>query len=364
MQLVENLIARYVRQAEPGLLTADTFALERKPLPPLREGEILIRTIYLSIDAGSRAQFDDRADYVIKAVLGKVPGSSGAVGEVVESRHRDWRSGDLLVTPHARWQLYQVAAPAAEPLLRRIDPGMGPLAMHLGALGMVGFTAYIGIFHVGRPQPGETLLVSAAAGATGALAGQFGRIAGARVVGIAGGAEKCAFVRERLGFDACIDYKAGNLDQAIRAACPQGVDVYYENVGGAIQHAAFAAMNDFGRIALCGQVGQYSGAGAQAGPNLMTAVLKRLQIQGFLAMDHLDRHATFHDSAAAWYRAGQLQHHATLTQGLENIHEAINSLMAGRNIGKQLCQVSAEPGQEFPLTAPSFTAFGPGASHR
>ncbi len=344
MQPAENLIVRYVRQAGPGPLAADTFALERKPLPTLREGEILIRNIYLSIDAGSRAQFDDRADYVIKAVLGKVPGSSGAVGEVVESRHSEWRPGDFLVTPHARWQLYQVARPAAEPLLLRVDPHVGPLAMFLGTLGMVGFTAYIGIFHIGRPQPGETLLVSAAAGATGALAGQFGRIAGARVVGIAGGADKCAFVRERLGFDDCIDYKAGNLDRAIRAACPQGVDVYYENVGGAIQHAAFAAMNDFGRIALCGQVGQYNGLGAQAGPNLMAAVLKRLSIQGFLAMDHIDLHASFLERAMAWYREGCLQHHTTLTQGLENIHEAINSLMVGRNIGKQLCQVSAEPG--------------------
>lgn len=344
MQLAENLVVRYVRQAGPGPLAADTFALERKPLPTLREGEILIRNIYLSIDAGSRAQFDDRADYVIKATLGKVPGSSGAVGEVVESRHPDWRPGDLLATLHARWQLFQVVVPATEPLLLRIDPDVGPLAMYLGVLGMVGFTAYIGIFHVGRPQVGETLLVSAAAGATGALAGQFGRITGARVVGIAGGADKCAFVCERLGFDACIDYKAGNLDQAVRVACPQGVDVYYENVGGAIQNAAFAAMNDFGRIALCGQVGQYSGVGAQAGPNLMTAVLKRLSIQGFLALDHLDRHATFLDRAVAWSLEGRLQHHTTLTQGLENIHEAINSLMAGRNIGKQLCQVSVEPG--------------------
>ncbi|MDH0425424.1 NADP-dependent oxidoreductase [Stutzerimonas stutzeri] len=343
MSSAENLIVRYIRQAVPGPLAAETFALERKPLPSLSEGEILIRNIYLSIDAGSRAQFDDRADYVIKAMLGKVPGSSGAVGEVVESRHRDWQPGDLLVTPHARWQLYQVAVPTAEPLLQRIDPAMGPLAMHLGAMGMVGFTAYVGIFHVGRPQPGETLLVSAAAGATGALAGQFGRIAGARVVGIAGGADKCAFVREQLGFDDCIDYKAGNLDEAIRMACPKGVDVYYENVGGAIQHAAFTAMNDFGRIALCGQVGQYSGAGAQAGPNLMVAVLKRLHIQGFLAMDHLDQYPAFIERAAGWYREGRLQHHATLTQGLENIHEAINSVMSGGNIGKQLCQVSAEP---------------------
>jgi NADPH-dependent curcumin reductase CurA len=215
--------------------------------------------------------------------------------------------------------------------------------LHLGALGLVGFTAYIGIFEIGRPRPGETVLVSAAAGATGALAGQFARIAGARVVGIAGGAVKCDFVKAGLGFDDCIDYKQGDLPAALRSACPNGVDVYYENVGGEIQKAAFGLLNNFGRVALCGQVAQYSGQGESPGPNLMGLVLKRATVRGFLAMDHMERHAEFIEKASNWYAEGRLKHHATLITGLKNIHEAINSLVAGRNIGKQLCQVSADP---------------------
>ncbi|WP_229506762.1 MDR family NADP-dependent oxidoreductase [Pseudoduganella rivuli] len=174
------------------------------------------------------------------------------------------------------------------------------------------------------------------------MAGQFAKIAGARVVGIAGGPDKCRFVRDELGFDVCIDYKAGNLQAALRDACPQGVDVYYENVGGEVQKAAFADLNDFARVALCGQVAQYSGEGEAPGPNLMGLVLKRATVRGFLAMDHMQRHAEFIRDASRWYAEGRLRHHATVTQGLSHIHEAINSLVTGRNIGKQLCQVDDE----------------------
>jgi NADPH-dependent curcumin reductase CurA len=343
MSTLENTVVRFARVPDPGPLTADVFTWEKKPVAPPQEGELLVRTIYLSIDAGSRAQLDDRGDYVIKATIGKVIGSSGAVAEVVESRHPDWRPGDLLATTLARWQRYQTVVPDRQPVFR-VDPKDGPIAMHLGTLGMVGFTAYIGIMEVAKPQPGETVLISAAAGATGALAGQFAKISGARVVGIAGGWEKCAFVKSELGFDDCIDYKHGDIRASIRAACPDGIDVYYENVGGEIQKAAFEQMNDFGRIAMCGMVGQYSGEGEAPGPNLMFMVLKRITMRGFLAGDHMERHQEFIDNATRWYRQGRLKHHATVTKGLENIHEAINSLTAGRNVGKQLCQVGDEPG--------------------
>lgn len=338
----QNLSVYLAHTPPPGPLTADVFELRPGPLPVLKDGEFLVRIIHISIDAGSRAQFDDRADYVFKTAPGQMPGSSGAVGEIVASRHPSWSPGELVATGHTRWQRYQKFNPAKEQFLVRLDRTQGPLAMHLGALGLVGFTAYIGMLEIGKPQAGETVLVSAAAGATGALAGQFAKIAGARVVGIAGGAAKCAFVKNELGFDDCIDYKPGGLEAAIARACPDGVDVYYENVGGAIQKAAFARMNDFGRVVLCGQVAQYSGEGEAPGPNLMALVLKRLTVRGFLAMDHIARHAEFVQQASRWYREGRLRHHATLTAGLDNIHEAINSLVAGRNIGKQLCQVSAE----------------------
>ncbi|WAH55390.1 NADP-dependent oxidoreductase [Pseudomonas silvicola] len=334
-----NTVVRFAKTPAPGPLERDVFTWEQSPIPVPKDGEVLVRTLYLSIDAGSRAQLDDRGEYVIKAALGSAIISSGGVFQVVESRHGDWRSGDILATTVARWQSYQIVSPIRQ-LAWRVDPQDGPLTLHLGLLGMVGFTAYIGILEVARPQHGETILVSAAAGATGALAGQFAKIHGARVIGIAGGAQKCAFVKETLGFDDCIDYQAGDLHQSIRAACPEGIDVYYENVGGGIQQAAFAQMNDFGRIAMCGMVGQYSGQGAPAGPNLMSVVLKRLKVTGFLANDHIERHAEFVADATRWYREGKLQHHETVTSGLEHIHEAINSLTAGRNFGKQVCRVA------------------------
>lgn len=339
MQIQENTVVRFASIPKPGPLTQEVFTWENSPMPVPMEGELLVRTLYLSIDAGSRAQLDDRSDYVVKAGLGKTIASSGGVFEVVESRHADWRPGDILATTFARWQRYQIFSPMRHPLFR-IDPQDGPLSMHLGMLGMVGFTAYIGIVEVARPQPGETVLISAAAGATGALAGQFAKIQGARVVGIAGGAKKCAFVKETLGFDDCVDYQQGDIHQSIRTASPEGIDVYYENVGGVIQQAAFEQMKNFGRIAMCGMIGQYSGEGAPPGPNLMFVVLKRLKILGFLANDHMDRYSEFITNAMRWHREGKLQHHATVTQGLENIHEAINSLTAGRNVGKQLCQVA------------------------
>jgi NADPH-dependent curcumin reductase CurA len=343
----QNQTVFLARTPPPGPLPGDAFELRDVPLPVLKDGDILVRIIHISIDAGSRAQFDDRADYVFKTAPGQMPGSSGAVGEVVASRHPDWHAGDLVATGHTRWQRYQKFSPAREQFLVRIDPDQGPLDIHLGALGLVGFTAYIGIFEVGRPQPDETVLVSAAAGATGALAGQFAKIAGARVVGIAGGPDKCRFVRDELGFDACVDYKAGDLSAALHSACPGGVDVYYENVGGAIQKAAFAQLNNFARVALCGQVAQYSGEGETPGPNLMGLVLKRATVRGFLAMDHMERHPEFIQQASRWYAEGRLKHHATLTSGLERIHEAINSLVAGHNIGKQLCQVSPTAPDDF-----------------
>ena len=336
----------YLRHTPPpGLLSPDVFELRPTPIPVLKNNEILVRVIYISIDAGSRAQFDDRAEYVFRTTDGQMPGSSGAVGQVVASTHSDWREGDLVATGHTRWQLYQKFTPAREQFLVRIDPAHGPLAIHLGALGMVGFTAYIGIFEIGKPRPGETVLVSAAAGATGALAGQFAKIAGARVVGVAGGAAKCAYVKDELGFDDCVDYRQDDLPGAIRRACPDGIDVYYENVGGDVQKAVFSHLNDFSRVALCGQVAQYSGEGAAPGPNLMQLVLKRATVRGFLAMDHMARHPMFIEQARTWYAEGCITHQATVVHGLGNIHEAINSLVGGRNLGKQLCQVSAEPGQ-------------------
>ena len=336
-----NQLLLVSRLAGPGPLSADVFDVVEEPVPLLADGEALIESIYLSIDAGSRAQLDGESDYVYKAKPGDRLACSGMVGRVVESRDPNWKAGDLVATNRAQCARYQKLQALPGNPIRRITLRGEPLEAHLGLFGMVGFTAYIGMLDIARPTTTDTVLVSAAAGATGSIAGQFGKIAGApRVVGIAGGEQKCQTVIEEFGFDDCIDYKVGDIGQSIARACPEGVDVYYENVGGEIQKAAFAAMNDFGRVSMCGQIGQYSGAGAEPGPNLMCVVLKRLRVEGFLCRDHQHRYDEFLAQSLDWYFQGKLKHHATVTRGIDRFYEAINSLISGSNVGKQLCQVS------------------------
>lgn len=339
---MNNLAVQVNQLPSPGPLPSDTFTLVEQTLPPLNDGEFLMRVIYLSIDAGSRGQLDDRGGYVIKTGPGQIMSGSGAVGQVIESRHPDWREGDYLATTMSRWSTV-VRLKGSTPFLTRIDTKTATktaaLEAYLGILGMVGFTAWVGMMQIAKPKPSDCVLVSVAAGATGSAAGQFAKASGARVIGIAGGSDKCSWVKEELGFDDCMDYKVGDIAASIARHCPNGVDVYYDNVGGAIQQAAFDAMNTHGRIALCGMVGQYSGEGEAPGPNLMAAIIKRLSITGFLANDHIALFPEFQAFALDLYQQGKLKHHATVTKGIENIHEAINSLTGGKNIGKQLCQI-------------------------
>lgn len=332
---------RIARLPEPGPLTADTYDLVDGPMPVCGEGECLLRLIYLSVDAGSRAMLDDRSDYVLKRGIGDSPTGSGAVGQVLVSHHPDYAPGDFVRIRYASWQSHLVVAPARMHGLAKIDLDEVPLDAHLGLLGLAGFTAYVGIFGLFEIRPGETVVISAAAGAVGSIAGQFAKIAGARVIGIAGGQEKCAFVRDELGFDDCLDYR-GDLAQQLAKACPDGVDVYFENVGGEIQRIVFEHMRDFGRIAMCGQVAQYSGQGEPDGPNLMTVVLKRLNLRGFLAADDFSEFPTFIERTSRWYAEGRLKHHSSIVTGLENAYEAVNNLTTGRSRGKQLIQVSAQ----------------------
>ena len=335
---MNNRAVQVNRLPEPGPLAADTFTIVEQPLPPLNDGDLLMRVIYLSIDAGSRGQLDDRGDYVIKTAPGQVMSGSGAVGQVLESRHPQWQAGDYLATTVSRWSSV-VRLKGDTPLLTRIDPKVAPLEAYLGILGMVGFTAWVGMTNIARASAKDCVLVSAAAGATGSAAGQFAKASGARVIGIAGGATKCQWVEQELGFDQCIDYKSEDIAAAIANRCPTGIDVYYDNVGGTIQQAAFDAMNTHGRLVLCGMVGQYSGEGEAPGPNLMAAIIKRLTLTGFLANDHIALFPEFQAIALDLYQQGKLKHQATVTKGIENIHEAINSLTSGKNTGKQLCQI-------------------------
>lgn len=337
---MQNTVVRVARLPQSGPLEASVFDYVDEPLTKLDPGSFLIESFYMAVDAGSRAMLDKCSDYVLKLWPGdKVP-TTGIVGRIVESRHPDWRQGDFVRLMPGYRQKYIKIDPEKD-FVHKIDQQVAPISAYVGLLGLTGFTAWLGVT-MADPKVGETVLVSAAAGAVGTAACQFARAQGARVVGVAGGREKCVILKDELGLDECIDYKSGNIAFDINHYCPEGVDVYFENVGGEVQRAAFAAMNDFGRIVMCGQVSQYDGTGAPAGPNLMTVVLKRLIIRGFLAFDHYERFPEFTEAATRLYAQGKLRHKASVVGGFGNLHEAINSLMRGGNIGQQVHQVNSD----------------------
>ncbi|MBV9842769.1 MAG: NADP-dependent oxidoreductase [Sphingomonadaceae bacterium] len=339
-----NITSVYVaRLPEPGPLTFETYDLREEATPELDDREILIRVIYLSVDAGSRGMLDDRGAYVLKLKPGMQAIGTGAVGEVVESRHPDFPIGSFAATIFARWGSHMKAAPddPASPVFA-VDPQVAPLDAHLGALGLTGFTAYTGIFLNLPLAAGETAVISAAAGAVGAVAGQYAKIRGARVIGIAGGSDKCEYVRS-LGFDDCIDYRS-DLEAGLRRACPDGIDFYFENVGGDIQRLVLSMMRRYGRMSFCGQIAQYAGEGEPPGPNLMRVVLQELTLKGFLCMPtYTEKFGQFRAETMAWLKEGRVRHDSSVIYGLENAHEAVNALSAGRNVGKQLIQVAVDP---------------------
>jgi NADPH-dependent curcumin reductase CurA len=338
-----NIVVRVAHMPPPGPLTPDVYEYRREPLKPLAEGEIRLATIYATVDAGARGMLDPASNYPMILKPGNRVFTSAIIGQVVESRNTAYAVGAFVRAMSVTRQKYLTVMPGRDVAVKIVDPADGPLHIHIGALGMTGFTAWLGIFMIGEPRPGQTMLVSAAAGAVGSVAGQLGKAVGARVVGLAGGPEKCRAVVERFGFDACLDYRDAALPDLLADACPDGVDVYFENVGGAIQRLALSRMNMFGRVVMCGQVAQYDGTGASEGPNLMPVINKRLTMRGYISSDHLDQLPAFERGATALARSGQLQPCATVTKGLEALHEAVNSLSAGRNFGQQLHQMADDP---------------------
>jgi NADPH-dependent curcumin reductase len=226
--------------------------------------------------------------------------------------------------------------------LRKLDPAL-PISTAIGVLGMPGMTAYVGLLDIGQPKPGETVVVSAASGAVGSVVGQIARIKGCRAVGVAGSPEKCAYVVGELGFDACVDYKSPTFRADLAAACPRGIDVYFENVGGAVQAAAFRLLNQNARIPLCGLIADYNATEAPRGPGLRPLLVKRAMIKGFIISDHPDRAAEFHRECAAWVKAGQIKYREDIVDGLENAPAAILKLFDGSNFGKLLVRVSPDP---------------------
>jgi hypothetical protein len=261
------------------------------------------------------------------------------VGEVLASADAGFLPGDIVVGSRG-WQTHSVSPAAA---LAKVDRQAAPLGAWLGVLGMPGTTAYSGMKDIGQPRPGETVVVSAASGAVGSVAGQIAKRAGARVVGVAGGPDKCLWVQETLGFDDCVDHRSGNLRGALQEACPNGVDVYFENVGGAVQQAVFGLLNAHARVVMSGMVAQYNAAEPPPGPNLGFVVGKRVRIEGMIVSDKPERFAEWRVLAAPWVRDGSLRHRETVVDGLESAPEALRQVLRGGNFGKMLVRVGKEP---------------------
>ncbi len=326
-----------------GPVEDSTFALHEEPIPDIGEGQFLVRTIYLSIDPSLRAQLADVPSYVPPVQVGEVMRGSG-VGEVVASRHPAYRVGDLVFGPTG-WQEYCLTDGAGSlHRFQTIPVGIAP--RHAASvLGTTGLAAYFGLLDVGRPASGETVVISGAGGATGSVAGQIAKIRGCRVVGIAGSAEKCAWLTGELGFDAAINYREEHVGRRLQEVCPKGVDVYFDNVGGAILDYVLLSMNARGRVVSCGTISSGYREGARPEPirNYFLLPPRRIRMEGFLVTDYQDRFAEARAELAGWLAAGKLKSRETVFHGLERAPGALRAIFEGVNIGKLLVQVGPEP---------------------
>lgn len=313
------------------------------------DGEFLCRIIYLSLDPYMRGRMDAAKSYAASVELGEVMGG-GTVGEVIKSNNPKYQVGDYVLGMFG-WQSHAISDGE---LVRKLDPAEAPISTAVGVLGMPGLTAYVGLLDIGELKEGETVVVSAASGAVGSVVGQIARIKGCRTVGVAGSSEKCAYVKDELGFDACVSHYSDTLDEDIAKECPDGIDVYYENVGGKTFDAVLPLMNVHGRIPVCGRIATYnmggvSGTiGAPEGPDKSVKVFgniltKRLKVQGFIILDHYHRQNAFLKDVSSWIRSGELKYREDIVEGLDNAPEAFIGLLAGKNFGKQLIRVSDDP---------------------
>jgi hypothetical protein len=322
-----------------GMVGKDNFEYQEVPIPQPGDGQVLVRNLYLSFDPTQRGWMEDRESYLPPVGIGEVM-RAGSVGQVVESRHPEFATGDLVQTTGG-WQDFVVADPQTGPMgLSKLPPGVTP-PMALGVLGVTGLTAYFGLLDLGMPKAGETVLVSGAAGATGSVAGQIARIRGCRVIGIAGGQEKCDWLREVAQFDDVIDYKHEQVDQRIGELCPDRVDVFFDNVGGDILQAALNHINLRARVVLCGGISGYNATELQPGPNnLMNLVVMRGRMEGFIVLDYMNRVDEAVPDLLGWINSGELIHREDIQEGFENIPDTLNRLFTGKNIGKQLLKIA------------------------
>ncbi len=320
-----------------GLVKNSDFDLVEEAVPEIQDGEALIRTTYISLDPTNRVWMTDQPGYLPPVQIGEVM-RAGGVGRVVESKNPNYEVGQL-VNGFTGWQDYVVASDSMPLTPLPGDLGV-PDSAFLGALGMTGLTAYFGVTDVLKVQAGETVVISAAAGAVGSVAGQICKILGARVVGIAGGPEKCAWLVDELGFDAAVDYKAPDFLEQLKAATPDRVDCNFENVGGEIMEAVFNRMKIGGRAAICGLISGYNEAESESFPNFGNLIVKRLKVQGFLILDYFGQMPAAVKQLGEWYAEGKLQSRETVVEGLENAPETLNMLFAGGNTGKLVLKVA------------------------
>jgi NADPH-dependent curcumin reductase len=317
------------------------FRLEDHPIPTPGEGQVLLRTIWLSLDPYMRGRMSDGPSYATPVPIGGVM-EGEMVGEVIASNHPGFAKGEI-VRSRTGWQTHALSDGKD---LRKVDPTLGPVSTAVGVLGMPGMTAYTGLLDIGKPQAGETVVVAAASGAVGSAVGQIARIKGARAVGIAGGADKCRYVKEELGFDDCLDHRDPDLAAKLKQACPKGIDVYFENVGGAVFEAVFPLLNAFARVPVCGLIAHYNDTQAAApkwAASMMRAVLtKRLTIRGFIVSDFAARHPDFLRDMSQWVREGKVRYREFVTEGLDSAPGAFMGLLQGANFGKQLVRVGPD----------------------
>ncbi|HLL12782.1 MAG TPA: NADP-dependent oxidoreductase [Rubrivivax sp.] len=320
--------------------SAQNFRLEEQPLPSLQEGQVLVRHHYLSLDPYMRMRMNDSKSYAAPQAIDDVM-VGGTVGVVAESRHAAYQAGDSVVGMGG-WQEYCVVDGAQPGVLRKVDATRIPLSAYLGVVGMPGVTAWVGLIHIIEPKAGETIVVDAASGAVGGVVGQLAKARGCRIVGLAGGADKCAYVVDELGFDACIDYKQHrdfkSLAAALDAVAPQGVDGLFENVGGLILDVVLSRMNAFGRVALCGMIAGYDGEPMTlSNPRLL--LTQRLKLQGFIVSEHLSLWPQALKELSALVASGQLKYRETVAEGIAQAPEAFLGLLKGKNFGKQLVKL-------------------------
>jgi NADPH-dependent curcumin reductase len=318
-----------------GFPKESDFEMVELPVSEPSEGEVLTRTLYLSIDPYMRGRMSDAKSYSAPVPIGGVM-VGRTIGEVVASRDLGFAAGDI-VLGFGNWQDY---ATLRGKTLRKLDPALAPVTTALGVLGMPGHTAYVGLLDIGQPRPGETVVVSAASGAVGSLVGQIAKIKGCRVVGIAGGEAKCRYVVDALGFDACIDHRALDFAHALARACPKGIDVNFENVGGTVLQAIWPLLNDFARVVVCGLIAQYNDVAPTPSPDVRSVLIKCLTVRGFIITDHSDRLDDFLRDVSAWLREGRIKYREDIVNGLEHAPEAFTGLLQGRNFGKLIIRVA------------------------